>query len=842
MTDVATLLSIYNTMSAAETRLPQAGGETRSSPHPHDASASPAAAQDAPDGDSIMLLEPRPFRPFKTSEEYLYAMREDLAEWLKNLYQLDINVDNFFEILETGEVLCRHANNVRSLAEEQRQQGLHPEGPAAGGGRRFSSKWEIPQYDVVFRTDVAPGSFFARDNVHNFIAWCRDLGIYEVLLFETDDLVMRKNEKHVILSLLEVARRGARYGMAAPLLVQMEHDIDREMEKDRLAEERRENGGLCGGEFDHENGDWHDDGGDIEDETPQMFYGPQAQIITNDLKSLDEMVRDLVERCSCPSQFPMVKVSEGKYRIGDTRVLIFVRILRNHVMVRVGGGWDTLEHYLDKHDPCRCRQGHRTALSSRVGFKTSSSGQERQLMNVTYERCDEGYVPSSPSPRRRSSASGRGIRRDSLEGRSSLRQRSQSPANRDPGAPFSRTGSGRYNPIKWSPGLRDEQTAWRDDSSEVSDEGYKSQGNTGPRPLHRNRKPTPKKSLELDPTDILERPESSMTQMSSEGSSMSTEDSVHTPPRSPTNTTTTAPHYPLTDATNTWSPPSQVKHKNSSIGTPRSKIPFIDTLKSPFVNNKKSKKAPLPEEKSPGKPAWNAGPGVRRNSLDRGERVISRSRSATSEGGLIMLGRDSPARQSFRPSARRPSGGSCGPTGKNTWNGRASRERPSLTADTYKPPTTPRTVRSASASPATTRRQVGHSAPATPLNRSPKRSAPASTLTSPTGGGPLLQQLADLEPDENTLLCIKDIYDSLKARVSESLAAEGKSLPPELSQDYTNSWVTAHVSSGSRSLDPKPSASASNGPPGSVRITPRKSGVGSRIPAPTFFLPHQTGI
>lgn len=23
-------------------------------------------------------------------------------------------------------------------------------------------------------------------------------------------------------------------------------------------------------------------------------------------------------------------------------------------MVRVGGGWDTLGHYLDKHDPCRC--------------------------------------------------------------------------------------------------------------------------------------------------------------------------------------------------------------------------------------------------------------------------------------------------------------------------------------------------------------------------------------------------------------------------------------------------------------------------------------------------------
>ena len=31
------------------------------------------------------------------------------------------------------------------------------------------------------------------------------------------------------------------------------------------------------------------------------------------------------------------------------------QVLRHHIMVRVGGGWDTLEHYLDKHDPCRCQ-------------------------------------------------------------------------------------------------------------------------------------------------------------------------------------------------------------------------------------------------------------------------------------------------------------------------------------------------------------------------------------------------------------------------------------------------------------------------------------------------------
>ena len=26
-------------------------------------------------------------------------------------------------------------------------------------------------------------------------------------------------------------------------------------------------------------------------------------------------------------------------------------------MVRVGGGWDTLEHFIQKHDPCQTRVG-----------------------------------------------------------------------------------------------------------------------------------------------------------------------------------------------------------------------------------------------------------------------------------------------------------------------------------------------------------------------------------------------------------------------------------------------------------------------------------------------------
>ena len=55
------------------------------------------------------------------------------------------------------------------------------------------------------------------------------LGIKECVMFETEDLVARKNEKHVIFTLLDVARYGAHIGILAPLIVQYEREIDEEI-------------------------------------------------------------------------------------------------------------------------------------------------------------------------------------------------------------------------------------------------------------------------------------------------------------------------------------------------------------------------------------------------------------------------------------------------------------------------------------------------------------------------------------------------------------------------------------------------------------------------------------
>ncbi len=88
--------------------------------------------------------------------------------------------------------------------------------------------------------------------------------------------------------------------------------------------------------------------------------------------------------CRCAEKYcdrlNIYKISEGLYRIGDRNV--FIRLFKNrHVMVRVGGGWDTLEHYLIRHDPCRGKTPqdscHSTLTLSRYRTPSSSSFVDR---------------------------------------------------------------------------------------------------------------------------------------------------------------------------------------------------------------------------------------------------------------------------------------------------------------------------------------------------------------------------------------------------------------------------------------------------------------------------------
>ncbi|KAL9981597.1 hypothetical protein ACROYT_G010322 [Oculina patagonica] len=247
-------------------------------------------------------------------DKCMVAMREDLAPWISRILSLEITVETLMEDLDTGVVLCRLANAIQRTGEAFL---LH---------NRSIPRRAFPPCGVTYKERTAfRGSFIARDNVANFIRWCRELGVSDVIMFETEDLVLHKNEKSVILTLMDVARLSVKFGVEPPDLVRMENEIDQE----------------------------------IEQQPEEIVVEPMIQLKKKHKShSLDDLVYEVLEKCTCPVRYPVLRVGEGKYRVGEGKSLIFVRVMRKHVMVRVGGGWDTLERYFDKHDPCKVTERH----------------------------------------------------------------------------------------------------------------------------------------------------------------------------------------------------------------------------------------------------------------------------------------------------------------------------------------------------------------------------------------------------------------------------------------------------------------------------------------------------
>ncbi|ESO09738.1 hypothetical protein HELRODRAFT_117141 [Helobdella robusta] len=105
---------------------------------------------------------------------------------------------------------------------------------------------------------------------------------------------------------------------------------------------------------------------------PSGFASSPREI--SNWRQVDDEVVNQISRCQCCKQFPAFKLADGKYTFGSKSKQYLLRFVNRTVMVRVGGGWVSLDEFLATNDPCRAKNRTNVKLRNLSLTSLSRSG------------------------------------------------------------------------------------------------------------------------------------------------------------------------------------------------------------------------------------------------------------------------------------------------------------------------------------------------------------------------------------------------------------------------------------------------------------------------------------
>ncbi|XP_019879191.1 myophilin [Aethina tumida] len=120
----------------------------------------------------------------KINSKYSEDLAREVLEWISVITEENINtagdMDNFYEVLKDGTLLCRLVNNIK-----------------AGSVKKINN---------------STMAFKCMENINAFLESARDLGVPAQETFQTVDLWERQNLNSVVVCLQSLGRKAGNYG------------------------------------------------------------------------------------------------------------------------------------------------------------------------------------------------------------------------------------------------------------------------------------------------------------------------------------------------------------------------------------------------------------------------------------------------------------------------------------------------------------------------------------------------------------------------------------------------------------------------------------------------------
>ena len=270
-------------------------------------------------------------------EEYMAMSVEEVADWLQRVLG-NKPLSDYVSAVGRRESLEKETTEAAHRATRSLSYPLLP--PPSPLFDSLQTGVLLCQLALAIDTSLtlrykqsAPvGSFFARDNINSFLSIALGWGVARSQLFEVDDLVMRKNDRGVVNSLLDITRVVyIRFPhVLPPQLVQFELEIAAlEAEPQPPPPPPPKPAPVV---------QPPPPPAVVEPTEPPKPKGPRyLPYIADETDPLDVAVGRIVNGHQLDTL--VKRVVKGQYYIAEEKVH-HLRLVRHLVLVRVGGGWE----------------------------------------------------------------------------------------------------------------------------------------------------------------------------------------------------------------------------------------------------------------------------------------------------------------------------------------------------------------------------------------------------------------------------------------------------------------------------------------------------------------------